>query len=261
MLSATYQKRFRNCRCLSGFEHLTVKTKKISLNKYQATITCDVCGDTETVVGFNTQDAITRLVQVWNDKIFNQKPNAKQQELVAEKLKVNKELKSEIKKVPHCACGCADFTNVSTKVGAGLFKATAICTKCSSKAEGTGSTRLEAEKDAITNLCNKSVELEKPLAIDKKPIEPAEPFVSQSLTEAVNLLNKQIECLTKTIESQQEILTKQKEAIERQNALTLDFIKRFVAFSHILFKYKEHEVAGEEIGPRYTGDFSDQPNI
>ena len=258
MLSVTYQKRFRNCRCLSGFEHLTVKTKKISLNKYQATITCDVCGDTETVIGFNTQDAITRLVQVWNNKIFNQKSNAKQQELAAEKLKVNK----EIKKASHCACGCAEFNKNSKKVGAGLFKATAICTKCNSKAEGTGSTRLEAEKEAVTNLCNKPVELEESLVVDKKPIEPSEPFVTQScLDESIKLLNKQIECLTKTIESQQEILIKQREAIERQNTLTLNFIQRFVAFSHILFKYKEHEVTGEEIGPRYTGDISDQPNF
>ena len=254
MLSATYQKRFRNCRCLSGFEHLTVKTKKISLNKYQATITCDVCGDTETVVGFNTQDAITRLVQVWNDKIFNQKSTEKQQELAAEKL--------ERKQVPHCSCGCADFTNVSTKIGAGLFRATATCTKCLRKAEGTGSTRLEAEKDAIKNLCNnKPVEIEEPLVNNIKPVE-SEYLVTQSyLAEAVTLLNKQIECLTKTIESQQETLTKQRDAIERQNALTLNFIQRFVAFSQVLLKYKEHEIVGEEIGPSYTGDISDQPNI
>ena len=77
----------------------------------------------------------------------------------------------------------------------------------------------------------------------------------------IDLLNKQIECLTKTIESQQETLTKQRDAIERQNALTLNFIQRFVAFSQILLKYKEHEIIGKEIGPSYTGDISDQPNI
>ena len=276
MLSSTNQKRFAKCKCSADYEHLTVKTKKLEKDKYLATITCDVCGESISVYGYSTADAVSQLVKEWSDNRF--KPLNEKQKDVLDTQKAS--LSSD--KEYQCKCGCKDITCYFSKKGAGMFLATATCTSCGRVAYGNGRTRKEAQKNAYENIqkaddCPTEIK-NSDLNFKKVEIMSTTPDMATNIKEDVLYLLPDSDLstspetysqkaivefcskhLTKTnelIQKGQEELQNQVELMKTQNLILNSMIKKMTEIQCSLLELLRLEKAtieGVEIAPSFSG--------